>query len=149
MVTSLGTGFCNRRLKCWNLQQVTKKKCNCFFASVPWFLFLLEIFSMPITLHCLLYIFYMNNHRLICKCHVCWKISRWNVKTLVEKHSMFYCSKFGISTFQTYFIKSKPKPMVNFSSNHSLELYLPKILDQCNCVAIISDKCFPKETFTA
>ena len=70
MVTSLGVGFCKRLLKYRNHQKETKK--NIFFASVPWFLFLLEIFSTLITLHCLLYFFSMNNDRLICKCNICW-----------------------------------------------------------------------------
>ena len=39
--------------------------------------------------------------------------------------------------------------MTIFSSNHSLELYLPKFLGTIDFFAILSDKCFPKEKFSA
>ena len=74
----------------------------CFFATGPWFWFFLEIFSTLITLHCLLYIFYMNDHRLICKGDVYWtnfKMKCYNGKHKQKTHnvSWFKVWDFNIS----------------------------------------------------
>ena len=57
-------------------------------------------------------------------------------KTLKKKPDVFG-SRLGISE------------MAIFSSNYSLEFYLPQFLGPCDFFLILFDKCFPKEKFTA
>ena len=48
----------------WNIEISIKepKNTSAFFACVPWFSFILEIFSTLLTLHCLKCLFHMNSH---------------------------------------------------------------------------------------
>ena len=60
-------------------QEPKETKCFFFFASVPWFSFLLEIFSTLLTLHCLKCLLYMNSHiNQVVNVTSVRKVSRWN-----------------------------------------------------------------------
>ena len=97
LVPSLGVGFCNRCLKCWNLQKVTKINLIAFLQVFHDYCFFLKHFLH--LWHCIA--FYISFTWIIIDWFVnvmfAETISRWNV----TKHSMFFGSKFGISTFRT------------------------------------------------
>ena len=66
----------------WNIEisnQEPKKKPSVFFPSVPWFSFLLEIFSTLLTMHYLKRLFHMNCHiNQVVNVMLVGKVSRWN-----------------------------------------------------------------------
>ena len=95
-------------------------------------MFLLEICS---TLHCLLHIFYMNNHRLILNAMFAETISRRivtmeNISKKTLNNLLVQSSRFP--HFRHNLKIKKPNLIAILSSYHSLELYLPKFMGPCD-----------------
>ena len=115
--------------------------CKCFMILV----FLLEIGSTPMTLHCLICIFHMIYHRLIVKCHVCW--NNFKMKCYIGKHYQkitwcFLVQSWRFQHFRHILLNLKPKLMAS--------VFFPVITHffyTCPCFfAILSDKRFQKKS---
>ena len=137
LVISLSFGFCKICLKCWNLRLGNKKLSACLanvFWSNIWYWKCYHKHDMYNLIKCLVcrcisdscfflkyslhswhgmilrLISIWKSCRLGCTCHVCgnsFKTKCYIRKHLHKKHLIFFGSKFKISTFQTYFTKSK------------------------------------------
>ena len=119
-------------MKCWSIQIGTKKKVF-FFKHFLWFFFLLEIFSTLLTLLCLNCLFHMNNHIYKVVYVMFVEIfSRWNLisENIRKKAPHFFWFQVGyLKTSQIFYkIQNYKWWLVFFSSNHWLDLYLPKFL---------------------
>ena len=128
---SLSFGFCKMCLKCWNLLIGTKKN-KCFYCTCFVILFLLEIFSTLLTLLCPICLFHMNNHidKVV---HVMFveTVSGWNVtsKNIFKKSTnFFFAPGRRFQHFKHILQNAKLYLLASFSSNHWLDLYLPKSL---------------------
>ena len=107
---SLSLGFYKRCLKCWNLRIGTKKTrcffCTCFVIIVlSWNSFYTFDFAMS-----QLSFSHEKSLRLGSICHVCGNSFRMKCyirKHSQKKHHIFFGSRLEISTFQTFFTKSK------------------------------------------
>ena len=99
-----------------------QKKPSAFFASVPWFLFLLEIFSTLLTLHCPKCLFHMNNHiNQVVNVMFVGKVSRWNVtsENICKKSTCFFLVPGRRFQYFRHLLQNPNlKLMASFSNNH-------------------------------